>query len=177
MGAWSVVLDADRLLLMDSADSHYKIKLSRMDRAISSLVYAQRRRFIGPPLRVLLWALGVEVPRQVEIGQRLTLGHPTSGLVIHPRTKIGDDVAIFHGVTVGRADSFQPEPAYKARVTIGNGVVIAAGATILFKGGSDLFIGDDAVIGANSVITKSVPSGEVWAGNPARCIRSVRDDA
>lgn len=57
----------------------------------------------------------------------------------------------------------------KAGVTIGNGVWIGTGAIIL----PGVTIGDNAIIGAGSVVTKNVPSGQTWAGNPARMIRAL----
>ena len=54
------------------------------------------------------------------------------------------------------------------RIVVEDDVVIGAGAKVLLKCGQTLVIGRGAVIGANAVVLKSVPAGEVWAGIPAR---------
>jgi len=143
------------------------MKQSRMDRIVTRLVYAQRRRVVGAPVRVLLWLFGVEIPRQVEIGPGLVLAHPTTGIAVHPRTRIGSNVSLFHGVTIGRANPWEPETV-KSRVTVEDGAIIGAGATVLFTPGRDLIIGAGAIVGANSVVTTNVGPGEVWVGNPAK---------
>lgn len=66
-----------------------------------------------------------------------------------------------------------PNDGYQtAPITIGNNVFIG-GCTIILKGVS---IGDHSIVGAGSVVTKNIPSGEVWAGNPAKFIKIVRND-
>jgi serine O-acetyltransferase len=74
--------------------------------------------------------------------------------------RIGDDCQIFQNVTVGDSPSKAGLPTIGDRVSIFPGAVISGPITI----------GDDVVIGANSVVTMSVPAGEVWAGAPARRI-------
>ena len=89
-------------------------------------------------------------------------------------TRIGGAVEIydtdFHSITaVERLQ--QPDLSVgRAPVCIGKRCFIGAGATIL-KG---VEIGDEAVVGARSVVTRSIPPGEIWAGNPARKIRSLK---
>lgn len=66
-----------------------------------------------------------------------------------------------------------PNDGYQtAPITIGNNVFIG-GCTIILKG---VNIGDHSIVGAGSVVTKNIPSGEVWAGNPAKFIKIVRND-
>lgn len=90
------------------------------------------------------------------------------GLVIHHghsmrlnAAKVGENLQIWHNVTVGKA-----RPGGKLPY-IGNNVKIFTGAVVL----GDITIGDNAVIGACSVVLKSVPSNSVVVGNPARIVK------
>ena len=86
------------------------------------------------------------------------LPHP-NGVVIAPDANIGINCIIFQQVTIGTADGGYP--------TIGNNVLIGAGAKIL----GPVKIGDGAKIGANAVVLRDVPAGCAAAGVPARVIR------
>jgi serine O-acetyltransferase len=83
------------------------------------------------------------------------------GVVIHKDAIIGDDCSISQNVTIGR----NPGDALVPR--IGDRVYIAAGAVIA----GEIFIGDDAVVGANSVVLSDVPAGALVVGAPARVVR------
>jgi serine O-acetyltransferase len=128
----------------------------------------------GPFRRVtkeLLALYGVEVPPNVEIGHGLRVLHRGFGTVIHPTTRIGDNVTIYHGVTIGRGDAWEtPARSAMTGVVIGDDVTICAGAKLICSRGT-LTVGDGAIIGANAVVTRNVPAGEIWAGVPARKIR------
>ena len=118
--------------------------------------------------REALALYGVEIPARVQIGKGFHLVHRGFGTVIHPDTVIGDDVQIYHQVTIGRADGHRPrsESAMK-HVEIGNGAILFPGAKIL--GGPGVTrIGEGTIIAANSVLTTSTGDNEVWAGVPAR---------
>lgn len=71
-----------------------------------------------------------------------------------------------HGLDPSMPSNQQPNVS--APITLGRNVWLGTGVTVL-KG---VHIGDDAVVGAGSVVTKSIPSGEIWAGSPARCLRA-----
>jgi serine O-acetyltransferase len=143
--------------------------MSTVDKVIVRLVYAQHKRGLGKLLTLMLQLLGVYFPRAVRVGPGLVLPHATTGLVIHYATRIGARVTIFHNVTVGRGDVLHPDAPVPGAV-IEDDAVICAGAVILPGGSGPLTIGRGAVIGANAVVTKSVPAGETWVGNPARKI-------
>lgn len=104
---------------------------------------------------------GIEITPRCEIGPGIFFAH-TSGTVIGARS-IGTNVVIFQGVTLGAKEldtGFTP----LLRPAIGDNVVLGSGSKIL--GG--ITIGDDAVVGANSVVVKQVQSGTTVAGVPAR---------
>jgi serine O-acetyltransferase len=79
---------------------------------------------------------------------------------------IGDNVTIYHGVTLGGVQRRDASPGAKRHPTIESGAVIGAGAQIL----GDITIGEGAKIGANSVVTVDVPAHKTALGIPARII-------
>jgi serine O-acetyltransferase len=125
------------------AHSLYKAKLFLLARFVSEI-----SRFIT----------GIEIHPGAQIGQRVVIDHGM-GIVIGETAIIGNDCLIFHGVTLG-GKSFED---VKRHPTIGNKVIIGAGAKIL----GNIKIGDDSIVGANSVVSKDVPSGVIVAGIPA----------
>ena len=102
---------------------------------------------------------GIEIHPGARIGRRLFIDHGM-GVVIGETAEIGDDVLIYHGVTLGGL-SGQPG---KRHPTIGNAVAIGAGAQVL----GPITIGDGARIGANAVVTKDVAPNCTVVGIPAR---------
>jgi serine O-acetyltransferase len=102
---------------------------------------------------------GIEIHPGATIGRRLFIDHGM-GVVIGETAEIGDDVLIYHGVTLGGL-STQPG---KRHPTIGDGVVIGAGAQVL----GPITIGAGARIGANAVVVHAVEQGETVVGIPAR---------
>jgi len=135
------------------------------------LVELMRRRRTRTLAYKALKLLGVEIPPSVSIGSGFRLPHGAVGLVIGGDNVIGDNVKVFQGVTIGFADEYlRPDqmPGERGRIVVEDDVVVGAGAKILHKYGQTLVIGRGALIGANAVVVKSVPAGEVWAGVPAR---------
>ena len=92
------------------------------------------------------------------IGRRFFLDHGM-GVVIGETAEIGDDVMLYHGVTLGGRSMAKT----KRHPTLGDRVTVGAGAKIL----GPVLIGSDAQIGANSVVVKDVPAGAVATGIPA----------
>ena len=146
--------------------------VARLDRFVAWLVHQQRRRGAGVVARAVLRLWGVDVPRSVAVGPGLCLPHATTGLVLHPSCRLGRDVTIMHGVTVGRADVWLTDDE-GTRVLIGDGAILGANAVVLVRAGELLEVGAGTILGAGSVLTSSTGTGEVWAGNPARLVRTL----
>jgi serine O-acetyltransferase len=119
-------------------------------------------RAIGELTRILT---GVEIHPGAILGTGLFIDHAT-GVVIGETAEVGDDVTIFHGVTLGGVST---DPG-KRHPTIGDRVIIGAGAKIL----GPIKIGDDSRIGANSVVVKEVPSSSVVVGVPGQIISRAK---
>jgi serine O-acetyltransferase len=90
------------------------------------------------------------------------------GVVIGETAEIGDDCTLYHGVTLG-GTTWRKE---KRHPTLGNSVVIGAGAKVL----GPIMVGDGARIGSNSVVVKDVPSGATVVGIPGRVVTPRSDD-
>jgi serine O-acetyltransferase len=109
------------------------------------------------------WITGIEIHPSAKIGRGFFIDHGM-GVVIGETAEIGDHVTLFQGVTLGGTGKERG----KRHPTLGNHVVVGAGAKIL--GG--IKIGDNVKIGANSVVLKSVPPNSTVIGVPARIIKS-----
>ena len=110
------------------------------------------------------WLTGVEIHPSANIGTGFFIDHGM-GVVIGETAEIGDYVTLFQGVTLGGTGKERG----KRHPTLGNHVVVGAGAKIL--GG--IKIGDNVKIGANSVVLKNVPANSTVIGVPARVIKSL----
>jgi len=102
---------------------------------------------------------GVEIHPGAQIGRRFFIDHGM-GVVIGETAEVGDDVMMYHGVTLGGRSMEH----VKRHPTVGNNVTIGAGARIL----GPVHIGDRVQIGANSVVVKDIPAGAVATGVPAK---------
>jgi len=105
---------------------------------------------------------GVEIHPGAQIGKNFIIDHG-NGVVIGETTVIGDDVLIYHQVTLGGTGN---ESGKKRHPSLCDGVMIAAGAKIL----GDIQIGYHAKVGANAVVLKDVPPYATAVGMPARII-------
>ncbi len=104
---------------------------------------------------------GIEIHPGAKIGKGLFIDHGM-GVVIGETTEIGDDVMLYHGVTLGGTGKDKG----KRHPTVGNGVLIGAGAKVL----GPITIGDNAKIGSNAVVLKDVPPNATSVGISARNI-------
>jgi len=115
-------------------------------------------RFTGHVSRFLT---GIEIHPGATIGRRFFIDHGM-GVVIGETAEIGDDVTLYHGVTLGGTSWAKG----KRHPTLENGVVVGAGAKVL----GPIVIAAGAKVGSNAVVTKPVPAGATAVGNPARVI-------
>lgn len=116
-------------------------------------------RFMG---NIARWLTGIEIHPGASIGRRFFVDHGT-GVVIGETAEIGDDVTLYQGVTLGGRTLNEG----KRHPTLGNNVVVGAGAKILgpFK------VDDDARIGSNAVVLHPVPAGATVVGVPGKIVR------
>jgi serine O-acetyltransferase len=113
--------------------------------------------------QVARWLTGIEIHPAAKIGRSFFIDHGM-GVVIGETTEIGDNVTLFQGVTLGGTGKERG----KRHPTLGNHVVVGAGAKIL----GAIRIGDNVKIGANSVVLKSVPANSTVIGVPGRIIKT-----
>lgn len=104
---------------------------------------------------------GIEIHPGASIGKSLFIDHGV-GVVIGETAIIGDNVTIFHDVTLGGTGKEKG----KRHPTIGNNVLIGSGAKVL----GNIIIGDNVKIGANSVILNDVPDGVTIVGIPGKIV-------
>ena len=122
-------------------------------------------RFVSHIARLLT---GIEIHPAAVIGRRFFIDHGM-GVVIGETAQVGDDVTLYHGVTLGGTTWNKG----KRHPTLGNGVVAGAGAKIL----GPIVIGDKAKIGSNAVVVRDVPAGATAVGIPARILDNGQDEA
>jgi serine O-acetyltransferase len=139
------------LIMHRIAHSLFKRKMFLVARMISQL-----NRFVT----------GIEIHPGAKIGKGLFIDHGM-GVVIGETSEIGDNVTIYHGVTLGGTGKDKG----KRHPTVGNNVVIGAGAKVL----GPIYVGDNAKIGANAVVLKDVPYNSTAVGIPAK-ITAVRSN-
>jgi serine O-acetyltransferase len=137
------------VLLCRLAHSLYRLKLGPIAKALSLLNF---------------FLFGIEIAVRCPIGPGLFLPH-TQGTVIGA-WHVGANATIFQGVTLG-AREVDFSYSQHSRPTLGDGVTIGSGAKVL----GELFIGDGARIGANSVVLQSIPARALAVGAPARVVQ------
>ncbi|MGA7801266.1 MAG: serine O-acetyltransferase [Gammaproteobacteria bacterium] len=107
------------------------------------------------------WFTGIEIHPGARLGRRLFIDHGM-GVVIGETAEIGDDCTLYHGVTLGGTTWEKG----KRHPTLGNDVVIGAGAKVL----GPVTIADGVRIGSNSVVLKDVPAGATVVGVPGHVV-------
>ena len=113
------------------------------------------------------WLTGVEIHPGARIGRRFFIDHGM-GIVIGETAEIGDDVTLYHGVTLGGTSWNKG----KRHPTLEDGVIVGAGAKIL----GPFTVGAGAKIGSNAVVTREVPPGATAVGIPGRVIVKSSDE-
>lgn len=111
------------------------------------------------------WLTGIEIHPGATIGRRFFIDHGM-GVVIGETAEVGDDVTLYHGVTLGGTTWNKG----KRHPTLLNGVVVGAGAKVL----GPITVGENARVGSNAVVNKDVPAEATVVGIPGRII--CKDD-
>lgn len=120
-------------------------------------------RFLSQALR---WATGIEIHPGAKIGPGLFIDHGM-GVVIGETTEIGEDVTLYQGVTLGGTSLAKG----KRHPTVGDGVVVGAGAKVL----GAIEIGRGSRVGANAVVVKPVPDDAVVVGVPGEIVKPRKE--
>ena len=123
---------------------------------ISHYLYINKLFFLARLIsQISRFFTGIEIHPGAKIGRGLVIDHGM-GVVIGETAEIGDNVLLYHGVTLGGTGKDKG----KRHPTVGNNVVIGAGAKVL----GPIYIGSNSKIGANSVVLNNVPEGATDVG-------------
>lgn len=131
---------------------------------IAHRLYSRRMFFLGRLVSQLSrFITGIEIHPGAKIGRGFFIDHGM-GVVIGETAEIGDNVTIYHGVTLGGTGKEKG----KRHPTLGDNVIIGAGAKVL----GPIYVGNGAKIGANAVVLKDVPAKSTAVGIPAKIIQT-----
>ena len=132
----------------------------------ANLLWRRRWRWLPRFMSYLarIWT-AIDIHPGASIGRRFFIDHG-AGVVIGETAEIGDDVTLYHGVTLG-GTSWRKG---KRHPTLGNGCVVGAGAKIL----GPVTVGNGTKVGANSVVIGNVPEGRTVVGIPAKVVKTRR---
>lgn len=123
-------------------------------------LWVRRVRFVARAgSQATRWLTGIEIHPGARIGRRFFIDHGM-GVVIGETAEIGDDVMLYHGVTLGG----RTRDGGKRHPTLEDGVAVGAGAKIL----GPVRVGARSVVGANAVVTRDAPPDSILVGIPAR---------
>lgn len=135
---------------------------------ISHYLYINKLFFLARLIsQISRFFTGIEIHPGAKIGRGLVIDHGM-GVVIGETSEIGDNVILYHGVTLGGTGKDKG----KRHPTVGNNVVIGAGAKVL----GPIYIGSNSKIGANSVVLNNVPEGATAVGIPAKNIIKIKEE-
>ena len=137
---------------------------------ISNFFYKARFDLIARIIsQTIRFFTGIEIHPGAKIGKNLFIDHGM-GVVIGETSEIGDNVTIYHNVTLGGSSpsiDSERQRHEKRHPTIGNDVVIGSGAQII----GPIKVGNNARIAANAVVVKDVPENATMVGIPARAVK------
>ena len=142
-------------------------RLWKMKMYLLARIFSQTSRFVT----------GIEIHPAAEIGKNLFIDHGM-GVVIGETSKIGDNVTLYHAVTLGGVSpsiDSDSQRMVKRHPTLKNNVVVGSGAQIL----GPVIVEDNAKVGANAVVVKDVPKDAIMVGIPAKNTNQdniVKDD-
>jgi len=126
------------------------------------LKLSRKRRFMN---FIFARLYGCDIPKEVELGKNVHFPHKAMGVVIHPLTRIGDNVCIQHHVLLGEKNGTDA-PVICDNVVINPYSVIIGNVTI----------GKNSVIGAGSIVTKDVPDNSVYYNRVTPVIKSITSE-
>jgi len=135
--------------------------------AVTAYRFIHRLHCAGVPLvprflaHLTRFATGIEIHPGAQLGNGFFIDHGM-GVVIGETTETGDNVTLYQGVTLGGVSLQQ----VKRHPTLGNNVVVGAGASVL----GPITVGDNAKVGANSVVVRDVPANATVVGMPAKVV-------
>src|SRR5215470_1807324 len=144
----------------------YAVLLHRLAQRIYKAGFYTPARMISQFSRFLT---GIEINPGAQIGRRLFIDHG-KGVVIGETAIVGDDVTLYHDVTLGGISPSINSAAQinvKRHPTLEDGVIVGAGAQVL----GDIVVGRNSRVGANAVVVKDVPPGVAVVGIPGRVVR------
>ena len=141
----------------------HAVWLHRVAHALWNRGFALTARLVAHFSRFLT---GVEIHPAVTVGDRFFVDHGM-GTVIGETSEIGDDVEMFHGVTLGGKSSKRE----KRHPTLEDGVTVGASATLV----GDVTVGENATVGAGAVVVDDVPPGATVVGVPAEPVEESGD--
>jgi len=142
-------------------------KLWKMKMYLFARIISQSSRFFS----------GIEIHPAAQIGKNLFIDHGM-GVVIGETSEIGDNVTLYHAVTLGGVSpsiDSELQRSVKRHPTLKNDVVVGSGAQIL----GPITVAENAKVGANAVVTKDVPKDAIMVGIPAKNINTnnaIKDD-
>lgn len=170
-----ILSDAEAVVAKDPATSSkteaflfssglHAIMFYRLNHWLWSKNWKMTSRFLSLIARFLT---GIEIHPAARIGKRFFIDHGM-GVVIGETAQIGDDVTLYHGVTLGGTTVFDKKgkQLLKRHPTLQNNIVVGAGAKIL----GPITIGDNVKIGANAVILKDVAKNQTVVGVPGHIV-------
>lgn len=133
---------------------------------VSHWCYIHHLRLTAAFLRIITRIVfSCDIHPRARIGKRCSFPHDGLGCIIDPRSVIGDDCKILHGVTLGGRGRHKGVPK------VGNNVVIGCHAQLL----GPITVGNNAIIGAGSIVIHDVPDNAIVAGNPAKVIGLIEN--
>lgn len=137
--------------------------------ALSRSLHQRGWCFLARGVKTVNWFLHkCLLPAEAVVGEGVVLEHYALGIVLHPQVTIGKGCRIYHHVTLAAESPIGSEH----RIIVGDGVTVGAHSVVVARANTTLCLGDGSTLGAGSVLTRDLPPGEIWAGNPARKIRS-----
>lgn len=135
---------------------------------IAHFLYVKKLFFLSRVIsQISRFFTGIEIHPGAKIGKGLVIDHGM-GVVIGETAEIGDNVLLYHGVTLGGTGKDKG----KRHPTLGDNVIIGAGAKVL----GPIYIASNSKIGANSVVLKDVPEGATAVGIPAKNILQEKEE-